>query len=210
MEQFPHHAYLIEGDIEQSVLWLKDVLKKQGVEVTGNPNVWIDSDETCTIDRARRLKDIQSRKAVSGSDKYLIVGFSFITREAQNSLLKVLEDPTDKTHIFLVAPSRSTFLQTLLSRLAVVEGKKFEEGHTEAQVFLESDVAHRMKMIEPIIKKESSKTEAFALISHVEMFLNKDVISNAPKLERILTIKQTLSKPSASVKMLLEELIYSV
>ncbi len=49
--------------------------------------------------------------------KYLILGGKSFTPEAQNALLKVLEEPPRNIEFILIAPSKSVILPTIRSRL---------------------------------------------------------------------------------------------
>ncbi|MDR2646721.1 MAG: hypothetical protein LBB67_01145 [Oscillospiraceae bacterium] len=57
-----------------------------------------------------------------------------MTPEAQNALLKLLEEPPDHTALILTAPARHMMLATVLSRVAVFSmGENCEEANNEQQ-----------------------------------------------------------------------------
>jgi len=56
---------------------------------------------------------------------------------AQNSLLKILEEPPKNIHFILISPSRSIFLPTILSRL-IVEVVKEEKEKLEIELNFEN------------------------------------------------------------------------
>jgi len=84
------------------------------------------------------LKPIQSlTKAI------VIEEAQLLTTEAQNALLKILEEPPAHTIILLSSESQETLLPTILSRCQIVElqkeATKFSEKETEDyQIFLET------------------------------------------------------------------------
>ncbi|QOY55183.1 DNA polymerase III subunit delta' [Candidatus Sulfurimonas marisnigri] len=56
--------------------------------------------------------------------KYIIIGSSSFTNVAQNSLLKVLEEPPKNIEFIIISPTKSNLLPTVRSRLPIVKGKK--------------------------------------------------------------------------------------
>ncbi len=56
------------------------------------------------------------------STKYIIFGASKFTKEAQNSLLKVLEEPPRNIEFIIISPTKSNLLSTVRSRLPIVQG----------------------------------------------------------------------------------------
>ncbi|MEA3372872.1 MAG: DNA polymerase III subunit delta' [Campylobacterota bacterium] len=59
--------------------------------------------------------------------KYLILGGKSFTPEAQNALLKVLEEPPRNIEFILIAPSKSVILPTIRSRLPMQKEKSVHE-----------------------------------------------------------------------------------
>ncbi|QOY51470.1 DNA polymerase III subunit delta' [Candidatus Sulfurimonas baltica] len=55
--------------------------------------------------------------------KYIIIGSSSFTNVAQNSLLKVLEEPPKNIEFIIISPTKSNLLPTVRSRLPIVKGK---------------------------------------------------------------------------------------
>ncbi len=55
--------------------------------------------------------------------KYIIFGGVSFTNEAQNSLLKVLEEPPKNIKFIILSPTKSNLLPTVRSRLPIVTGK---------------------------------------------------------------------------------------
>src|SRR3989344_1549418 len=101
-----HHAYFfVAHKVEEEVAKLKHFLEEHvGVQTTGNPDVTHHQFKTLTIDGARDIALASERKDFSGNKKIFIIEADFITEEAQNSLLKVFEEPTLGTHFFIISP----------------------------------------------------------------------------------------------------------
>jgi len=101
-----HHAYLLEGEKENTFQALLDFLDKDlNFSTVANPDFWLGDFDSLGIDDSREIKSFQSRKAFVGERKVLVIKTNFITHEAQNSLLKVFEEPTENTHLFLIMSS---------------------------------------------------------------------------------------------------------
>jgi DNA polymerase III subunit delta' len=63
-------------------------------------------------------------KPVSGDRKIFIIKAFSITHEAQNSLLKTLEDPVPGTGFILLIPCADRLLPTLRSRFFVIKRQR--------------------------------------------------------------------------------------
>ncbi len=99
----------------------------------------IDQD-TSTFEKAIGIQDvigIQKKlffKPIKSKDKAVIIDAPFgFTTEAQNALLKILEEPPQNTFIIIVAPALNSFLPTVLSRCKIIEIKD-ETGFDEKEL----------------------------------------------------------------------------
>ncbi|MBU3969146.1 hypothetical protein KJ991_02970 [Patescibacteria group bacterium] len=116
-----HHAYLIEGDSDVVVGQIcKFIEIDLNFKIQGNPDFWNERYNTFGIDDARKIKEIQTKKSF-GDKKIFILSCSSITVEAQNSLLKLFEEPSSGTHFFIIADSSEIFLPTLKSRMLIIK-----------------------------------------------------------------------------------------
>ena len=59
--------------------------------------------------------------------KILVLGAKSYRVETQNALLKILEEPPRNTVFILIAPSKTVFLPTVLSRVSIIELKSEKE-----------------------------------------------------------------------------------
>lgn len=55
--------------------------------------------------------------------KYIILGANEFTIVAQNSLLKVLEEPPSNIEFIIISPTKSNLLPTIRSRLPIIKGE---------------------------------------------------------------------------------------
>lgn len=203
-----HHAYCMSGDVLKCCEGVRDwCVQKEKIAIQGNPDFVELSYDTFGIDDGRDLQRLQSRRPL-GEKKVFVVSFNFITREAQNALLKVLEEPSSDTHFFIVTPTLEALLPTVRSRVIHIEGS-VRNANTDAQVFISSGVGERMKAVEGIVARikddEESKQVALDFVSDVErMWYEKGYDKQA--LADLLHSKQHLSLRSSSVKTILEHI----
>ena len=202
-----HHAYVIEG--EKSLI-LKDLvhfLKQEvGLEVVQNPDFSLVEFEQFGIHDSRDLRERQLNRAMTGK-KIFIVAFRAITVEAQNALLKVLEEPTEDSHFFLVVPRAEVLLPTVRSRVVVVShqaGEADRPEEKEAKKFLKASVGERLAQIK-VMLDEKDKSKMVPFVQALERILAKDGLTkNAAKLAEIVAVEQYLNDRGASMKLLLE------
>lgn len=205
-----HHAYILEG-VPQPIVDELQQFCQDTLSITprGNPDFICEIHDKFLIDDARRLRELQQNKTLANSRKIFIVAFNFITREAQNALLKVLEEPTKGTHIFIVTPSAHLFLPTVLSRVTVVQ-TEHRVTHDDVATFLKSSYKKRMDYITKLTKdikdEKASKAEALGLVRGLIVTMHQKAKTQAEfkKLQELNTINAYLEDTSASVKMLLE------
>jgi hypothetical protein len=140
------------------------------------------------------LKPIKSpTKAVIIEDAQLL------TPEAQNALLKVLEEPPARTLILLCTNSRETLLPTILSRCQIIELeteplKLKEKELTELQAFIAAlpnlSVGEKLKQAEKLGK---DKDKAMIWIEKLILVIREQTISVILGSE---TIPEPLTNPN--------------
>ena len=213
---FSHHAYVVSAAPEAVDTVLAHIAKTAGIHIAGNPDMWHVTYETLGIDESRLLVERASRKPIVGDRQYFVVGFHFATTEAQNALLKLLEDPTGESVFFIVTPSPEHLLPTLRSRLQplFIESARGEvenedkKADSMAKKFLQADVGERMAMMEKMIEGKE-KVSTIAFLNALEAVLAPRVVKDgsaraAP--EEIIRCRDYLHDRAPSVKMILEHL----
>ncbi len=210
-----HHAYLIAGDREEAISDILAFLQKiKNFELRGNPDLHVSRFDVLTIDDARRVKDIAERKAF-GNRKVIIAAFNTATTEAQNSLLKTLEEPGERTHFFLIVPRAQVLLPTVSSRLYIIDTARpaGSAAKNQAQEFLSASPAERLtlakKIADDIFDGDLEKQFTVDLIGQLEKMLwetrGKSNIAQEA-FDDLALCRKYISDRSSSVKMLLEHL----
>ncbi len=212
-----HHAYLIRGRPCCFNEVKNDIEAVFGICLKGNPNVFSKEFSKISADDAREIVKF-SDISVLGVDtvKIILVYFDMITVEAQNILLKTLEEPGDRTYIFAVTPNMDTLLPTVLSRCVSVEFQTYKQGnkHHEdvASEFVNASIKDRIKIIDKINReKDGAKKKArfLEILDDVETHLRCNNLKESAemrtlKIKSVLNAKRYMHSKGAMSKMLME------
>ena len=196
-----HHAYYIEGSISDFETY-KEVLKP----------FWAQQFERFGIDEARELILLTSLKNIE--DSTFLIGTPVITTEAQQSLLKLFEEPQKGTTFVLLIP-HGALIATLRSRMLeypdMLDVQK--KSAVSAKKFLGESAKGRSAGITVLLKDDDGVRERVRdLLDGLESELYqkikkaKDTKTLREGLEDIAKVRSYLSDRSPSIKMLLEHL----
>lgn len=211
-----HHACLVLGSKEIVLPKITAFIEEDLlISISGNPDVHIEEYQSFGIDDGRALQNLASKTAF-GEKKIFVTSFDSMTREAQNALLKLFEEPTPHTHFFLHTESPEQILKTLKSRLFIIDELESEAKHdTTTTQFLKSSNAERIELLSDIISNKD-KRAAHHLLSAIEVELAKALHTDAdnPNLQNglhsVLEAKRYVSDRSSSLKLLLEHVSLTV
>jgi len=220
-----HHAYLIKGAMDDVLKELHNFLERElKFPVKSNPDFWCGEFDTFGIDDGREIKEMQSRRPIVGELKIFIISANFFTTEAQNSLLKVFEEPTNGTHFFIITQNIDTLLPTLRSRLSTVNSSELFTETIQVQnmdtlvdigEFLKSNKAKRATLLKDIIE-DKNKNSAISFLNDLEIAIYQlgnpmsELGENMFVFEEIIKCKKYLNGRSPSVKMILEHVAFTV
>jgi DNA polymerase III delta prime subunit len=146
-------------------------------------------------------------------EKVAVISFHTIGLEAQNALLKILEEPRAGVTFILVTSNTSNLIPTVLSRLYLIKTSELNSDISkEALLFLQTPSVSRMKLpyivdiLSRVDEEERKDREAIrAFILSLTGILVKEKYSQK-YLQETLEIASYASDPSASGKALLEYL----
>lgn len=211
-----HHAYCLEGETKFILPALRqELFSSLGVTTAHNPDFWELQVPSFSIAHARELINRQARKGFGGDPKFFVVATSAIQTEAQNALLKVFEEPTPKTHFFLIIPTAQDLLPTLRSRLQIIRPKFTPDSALvgEAKEFLSQSPAKRLVFIKEnllIPVSEGGRERARQFLNDLERELLSLGRPISPERARILSelasCRDFLSDRAPSLKLILEHL----
>jgi len=157
-------------------------------------------EEVRTISGFLKIKPLGQRKIV------VIKEANLLTTEAQNSLLKILEEPPTYAQIFLESNTIENLLPTILSRC-----QKIKIGDTEIKNkplemnFLELTIGERYDYCETLSKME--KEEVISYLTEVlKTFKNSEKKENLENLNLLISTIENLSKFNLNTRLALENL----
>lgn len=165
-EDHLHHAYVIESSKEEGLRAVRGLIEEFGIAIRGNPDFHEHVVDAFLLEHAELLRSEQSYFGAEGARKIFLVAFNTMLSEAQNALLKTLEEPTEGTHFFFVTETREHLLPTFLSRVQVIARQSLVPSpqslvNNAGEKFLRATVSERMEMITPMTKaKDDDKPKA--------------------------------------------------
>ncbi len=216
-----YHSYVVEGNPETTTYDLLKFLKDRGEIESKSPDVFLKIYDSFTMDDSSKVKEWHAELGISGTKKICIIGANFINHDAERTLLKIIEEPAENTHFFLVVPNASILLDTIRSRthIIITPKKGNDIFKKNAQEFILSNSKNRVDFINKMIRKykniESNsklRNDAILFINEIEKIIfEKFKLDRSNKkirfvLEEIQEKRKYLNLPGASVKMILEHL----
>lgn len=180
---------------------------KLNFNVNANPDFLLVEKQVLGIGEVRDFERWVIGKPFTGEVKVSLITVKSITFEAQNALLKVLEEPPLGTYIFINLESLGGLLPTFLSRVRILESSKVSEtadksAGIQGLKFLRSGIKEKLSIIRSLSKKED-KNEMKELIKNLEEVSYKNNFK-PNDLKNIITAKIFASGRGSSPKMLLE------
>ena len=187
-----HHAVFVRGEINCDVSSLVPESEQYERSV-----------ERLGIDDVREITEEAHRTPTVAESKTIIVRTSFITLEAQNALLKVLEEPPATTQFVVVVPVDFYLLETIQSRVMVVYAAGGGEESVVFEEFMAENLAGRLSLIETAQKKKDTQWQRSMKTGLIEYLLTSTPKSQISELD---FVSRWLLTRGASNKMLLEHL----
>ncbi len=179
-----HHAYLLigSGSVQGDLISLLE--KEYGISNIANPDFFNRSYETFTIDNAREVKTSHSMRPVSSDGKKIfILSMNAATVEAQNALLKLLEEPAEYAHFFIIIPSAHLLLPTVKSRMQ--------------ELFLNVTGEGTPGRLSAVGQRESARSSGAKSLINPELLKSAQkfvTLSKSKKLEEVKKLVDEISK----------------
>ncbi len=160
------------------------------------------------IDDVRKIiSDAHRRPDNGSSERVLVVATQFITEEAQQALLKIIEEPPVSTRFIFVIPTGYNLLPTLESRFERAEVTEEVLSTETFTTFLASTLAERLATIDVAVKNKNIvwQSEIKKGLHHYLRSLDVTVAS-VETLRDLEYVLRLLLTRGASNKFLLEHL----
>src|SRR3989338_6289037 len=181
-----HHAYLIEGERSEVLSQLTSYLESINISTSKNPDFCNMSIDSFKMEEALNLRKMAQERPMGREKKFFLISVNSMTLDAQQTLLKIFEEPTENTHFFVVVPEIGALLPTLISRFYKI--KLPQEGNRmEAEKFLSLTPAKRIDFLKDFLEEndedspqsDSSRARALKFLNELEFVLHKSLVSKA-------------------------------
>ncbi|MEK7479789.1 MAG: hypothetical protein AAB665_00710, partial [Patescibacteria group bacterium] len=182
-------------------------LEREGVRVEGNPDLYVRTYKQFGVEEARELRERAGSRPIAGQYRVFVVATPSMTTEAQNALLKTLEEPSAGAMFFFIIPAPDTLLATLRSRAQMLTLKTLAVEHSIVDVkkFLAAMPEVRLDMLKVLLEKDEDEKRdlgnIIAFLSSLEKILKKQ----PDGLRAVFRARKYMGDKGALVKPLLEQ-----
>ena len=212
-------VHLVAGGSEMAAQVLA-MLGQAGIATQGNPDIFVKEYVQFGIEDARDVRGRAclrafshrqaSSRAMREDARTFIIAAAQMTADAQNALLKTLEEPVAEAVFFIIVPSPETLLPTLRSRSqTLLLSGTAEAGSIDAEEFLAAPPSERIEMLKLILPKEKEERNMGPIIvflSSLERELGKIGVQKAARgLEAIYRARKYVADKGSLLKPLLEQ-----
>ncbi len=157
--------------------------------------------------KIEHAKQVVNEAYISSSEvKYIILAALEFTAVAQNSLLKLLEEPPVNIEFILISPTKSNLLQTVRSRLPILKMSANHENVALSLNLARIDYAEVFQFLKENarVKKNEAKTLLETLFFQAtvrqQLILSPLQLENFDKAYRLLDLN---SRPQSVLAMIL-------
>lgn len=170
------------------------------------------------IDQVREITRFLSIKPYNLKNKAVVVYDAHkLTIQAQNALLKTLEEPPEFAVIILEAKSEESLLPTVISRCRRIDLRSDERSVLDEGVFSElveilneGNLGNRLDLAEKLAKKD--REEVVFMLENWVVFEREKMLESGEKvfaknIEKILKIKDDLENTNVNMRLALEVLV---
>ena len=212
-----HHFYLVEGASQTTTSDLATLLATRPDHFHIQKFFY----STLGVLEAEVIRTEHIEPATSGNEQCFLIFAPSVTHEAQQSLLKMFEEPKADTHFFLLMPETTAILPTVRSRAQYmrIDGgvRPYSE---EAESFLKLSKEKRLAYVTELIKSHDDDESSGELRLNASQFIGAlvEVVRKDPNnlvtknafLKDAITMRGYLDSRGASVKMILEHLALTI
>ncbi len=197
-------SILIVNSIDKTIASINDFYKKRSIRIIRNE----DKDDFLLAQASEVIKEAY---ICSDETKYIFICGQTFRKEAQNSLLKILEEPPLNIVFIFIIKSKSSLLPTIFSRIPYMYLSKFT-AMTASNLDIKNldlkEIYYFLKQNQRINKKEAKKLiESILLkINLQKTCLNEEELNYFSKSIKLLELN---TKPINILTMLLLTLLNS-
>jgi DNA polymerase III delta prime subunit len=199
-------AHLIQGDAD-AVAQVLELLESQGTSTKANADMYVRGYARFGADDARELRERAASRAMNDTSRIFIIATPSITTDAQNVLLKTLEEPPAGAVFFIIVPAPQALLSTLRSRMQMLVLPKYKDttGLVDAKEFLAASGEKRLDMLKPLLEKDDDdKRDLRPVLSFLSSLETK--LARSPEgLRALYGARKYIGDKGALIKPLLEQ-----
>lgn len=203
------NVQLVRGT-ESAVPQILSLLRTEGIDTEGNPDIDVRIYPQFAVDDARLLVERTQTRSMTGSRRIFIVVTANLTYEAQNTLLKTLEEPAGNALFFFVVPAPEALLPTVRSRsqmLALSDSAIDEKIDTDA--FLGATLQKRLDMLKPLLDRGEDDvrdiSSILTFLASLERVLSGVVPLPRAGVEAVYRARKYAGDKGSLLKALLEQ-----
>ena len=210
MQQLVGNIHLVSGGLEV-VDEILSLVSQSGIQIENNPDISVREYKPFGIDEAIELHARSRSRGLNGPRVFVVVTAG-MTNEAQNALLKTIEEPVADTLFFFCVQSADTLLPTVRSRSQILNLSRSTRtaGEIDPKVFLSAAPATRITLLKPLLDKgDDDKRDIGAVIEFLSLLehsvaLYKDEHKQRMFLDDIYRARKYATDKGALIKPLLE------
>jgi len=201
------NTHLVVGGPE-TVRFVLEFLEREGVAVKGNPDLYVRTYKQFGVEEARELRERAGSRPVAGPYRVFVVATPSMTTEAQNTLLKTLEEPPAGAMFFFIIPAPDTLLATLRSRAQMLALGTQMRGSSivDVHLFLAATPQRRLDMLKVLLEKDEDEKRDLGNIIAFLSSLEKSVEKDPDGLRAVYRAQKYIGDRGALVKPLLEQI----
>jgi DNA polymerase III delta prime subunit len=208
---FKHHAYGFESH------GLRPDDFSEFIDKERFSYVFMRHYDSFLIDDVRAIKSLAVEK--TDKESLFIISFTHINSEAQNTLLKLIEEPKQKTTFFFIFPNAKKLLKTIQSRIEIIPFNRVlnrGEKKLDVKAYIKMSLQERFDLSKRLNTKPK-KNEDFEKITKedlqnflddLEIFFAKQKTSQKRNLilEKINESRKFMQASSVSIKMIMDNI----
>jgi len=206
---------IVNKEINKTFEKIKDLYEKADIKIIERE----EDEKSISISQTREGNKFLYERPFSYPKKFLIILDSEkLTTQAQNSLLKTLEETPTYALILLSSKTQNSLLETIISRCRLIAVKKnrecvdTENGNSLNKI-LKMSLGQRLDWV-----GEYSKEERDTILELLECWIDeaRDILLKNPKeensiknIKRIIEIRKDLEDTNVNQRLSLEALVLS-
>ena len=198
------HTYLIVSR-NQNAREAYAVSMSKGWNIHDLDLIFLEKEGSIGIEDVRNFQKQLMLKPIKSIDKAAIIKNAHnITIEAQNALLKTLEEPPNHTYVFLTAETGNTLLPTILSRTSIItlknEGtavENVEQITLQLDTAISGTVGDKLKLAETLSTNKETSLQWLESAIHV---LRNTMLEQTENASAYIAILESLQQTYTTIK----------